>query len=154
LISAEEWETLERQVFKRDSYICQRCGKRFNKYDLSVHHLIPRSEGGSNDLRNLITLCRKCHDIVELTKPTFDEIFNYRLGKGKDMKEKPIKHDIPKDSYVWQPSDKMLEKVLEGKYTLKELYLGRKAPKIVVDRLKEIKSKVGSYYGIFNRMVN
>jgi hypothetical protein len=30
--------------------------------DLQHHHLIMRSEGGSEDERNLVTLCRSCHD--------------------------------------------------------------------------------------------
>jgi hypothetical protein len=32
---------------------------------LSDHHLKPRSEGGTDDPDNLVTVCRDCHDIVE-----------------------------------------------------------------------------------------
>jgi len=30
--------------------------------DLEVHHIQPRAEGGSNELRNLIVVCKMCHD--------------------------------------------------------------------------------------------
>lgn len=33
---------------------------------LTVHHIIPRSEGGKENKTNLITLCTRCHDIVEV----------------------------------------------------------------------------------------
>lgn len=63
-----EWEAIRERCMLRDSYTCQRCGKKFGTHaHLSVHHIIPRSEGGSNDLSNLITLCCKCHDLVEIT---------------------------------------------------------------------------------------
>ena len=29
--------------------------------DLHAHHIVPISEGGSNTLENLITLCSDCH---------------------------------------------------------------------------------------------
>ena len=49
-------------VLHRDNYTCQCCGKRHIR--LEVHHIIFRSLGGTNDERNLITLCEKCHKLV------------------------------------------------------------------------------------------
>ena len=43
----------------RDEYTCQYCGKKNKR--LEVHHIIYRSNGGSDDLDNLITLCEDCH---------------------------------------------------------------------------------------------
>jgi hypothetical protein len=40
---------------------CEVCGDPVVK-ELEVHHIVPRAEGGSNDLRNLVVLCEKCHD--------------------------------------------------------------------------------------------
>ena len=42
----------------RDGYRCQHCG---SGKDLQVHHIIPRSQGGSDRPGNLVTLCRRCH---------------------------------------------------------------------------------------------
>lgn len=30
--------------------------------NITCHHLIYRSQGGTNDLNNVITLCNSCHD--------------------------------------------------------------------------------------------
>lgn len=59
------WNRLSKKVAMRDGYRCQRCGSR-NR--LSVHHIKPRKHGGSNELRNLITLCQGCHNYVELNE--------------------------------------------------------------------------------------
>ncbi|MBU1704430.1 MAG: HNH endonuclease [Nanoarchaeota archaeon] len=37
---------------------CEYCG---DHYTLDVHHIIERSQGGSNSYNNLIVLCAKCH---------------------------------------------------------------------------------------------
>lgn len=48
-------------VLNRDGYNCQSCkGKRKNSH-LEVHHIVYRSQGGSDDSENLITLCHICH---------------------------------------------------------------------------------------------
>ena len=39
---------------------CQSCGN-INYNILQVHHIIPRSKGGTNDLNNLQLLCPNCH---------------------------------------------------------------------------------------------
>ena len=49
-------------VLHRDNYTCQCCGKKHVR--LEVHHIIFKSMGGTDDERNLITLCEKCHKAV------------------------------------------------------------------------------------------
>lgn len=49
-------------VLVRDNYTCQCCGKKHAR--LEVHHIIFRSMGGTDDERNLITLCEKCHKLI------------------------------------------------------------------------------------------
>ena len=44
-----------------DSYIpCSKC----NKPAVDIHHIVFKSQGGSDEIENLIPLCRKCHDIA------------------------------------------------------------------------------------------
>ena len=45
------------EVFKRDSFKCQYCGKSAPDVVLEVDHIIPVSKGGDNDISNLITAC-------------------------------------------------------------------------------------------------
>ena len=60
LPSAPDQE-LRDQVLKRDGWRCQLCG---TSKDLHVHHLISRGRLGDDAMRNLISLCAKCHDVV------------------------------------------------------------------------------------------
>ena len=48
----------------RDKYTCQCCGKRNCRVE--AHHIVFRSNGGSDSLDNLITLCEDCHKAVHL----------------------------------------------------------------------------------------
>lgn len=48
-------------VLFRDNWHCRYC----NRGDtLDPHHVIFRSQGGSNAPNNLLTLCRKCHNDI------------------------------------------------------------------------------------------
>lgn len=50
------------EVFKRDHFRCQYCGKGVNDgVILEVDHIHPVAEGGTNDIINLITACRECN---------------------------------------------------------------------------------------------
>jgi predicted restriction endonuclease len=63
----EAWRKIRASVLLRDKFSCQRCLKKSNNgKGLSVHHIKPRDHGGIDDLSNLITLCEKCHDVVEI----------------------------------------------------------------------------------------
>ena len=46
-------------VLNRDNYTCQCC--KIKKGTLHVHHIVYRSNGGSDKMDNLITLCENCH---------------------------------------------------------------------------------------------
>ena len=49
------------EVFKRDSFTCQYCGKSAPDVVLEVDHIIPVSKGGTNNILNLITSCFDCN---------------------------------------------------------------------------------------------
>lgn len=51
-------------VLDRDSYACQNCKGKNKDKKLEVHHIVFRSNGGSDEAENLITLCKTCHDNV------------------------------------------------------------------------------------------
>lgn len=46
-------------ILHRDNYTCQCCGKKNCR--LEVHHIKFKSNGGTDDEENLITLCTDCH---------------------------------------------------------------------------------------------
>ncbi len=49
------------KVLNRDNYTCQLCKGKHKDSKLEVHHIIFRSQNGSDDEENLITLCYTCH---------------------------------------------------------------------------------------------
>lgn len=55
------WREIRQEVLRRDNRCCQVCGK---KHSGQVHHVIPRSQGGTDELSNLMTLCGQCHMLV------------------------------------------------------------------------------------------
>jgi 5-methylcytosine-specific restriction endonuclease McrA len=70
----QNWNSQKRAALKRDNNTCQICGIQKTKGRRNdVHHIIPfpKFDGDfvrSNDLSNLITLCRQCHCDVESGK--------------------------------------------------------------------------------------
>ena len=49
------------EVFKRDSFTCQYCGRKAPNVILEADHINPVKRGGKNDLLNLITSCFDCN---------------------------------------------------------------------------------------------
>lgn len=49
------------EVFKRDSFKCQYCGKSAPDVVLHVDHIKPASKGGDNSIINLVTSCANCN---------------------------------------------------------------------------------------------
>jgi len=47
------------EVFKRDSFTCQYCGRKAPEILLQVDHIDPVSAGGGNAILNLITSCEE-----------------------------------------------------------------------------------------------
>lgn len=60
----DDWDNIRQLVYRRDNFTCQECGKKNMKLD--VHHIIPFLDGGSNELDNLISLCRSCHSKITI----------------------------------------------------------------------------------------
>lgn len=49
------------EVFKRDSFKCQYCGAHPPGALLHIDHIHPVSDGGSNEMDNLLTACDECN---------------------------------------------------------------------------------------------
>ena len=55
------WQATRQQILIRDNYRCVSCATPVKSAEADVHHLLPRSMGGTDDLSNLVTLCDGCH---------------------------------------------------------------------------------------------
>lgn len=52
-----DWQLIRLQVLARDNWTCQYCGDVAS----AVDHIIARSRGGTNDMRNLVAVCKPCN---------------------------------------------------------------------------------------------
>lgn len=55
------FENTKAMVLNRDNYTCQFCKGKHKDSKLEVHHIVFRSQGGTDEASNLITLCHTCH---------------------------------------------------------------------------------------------
>jgi ATP-dependent DNA helicase RecQ len=56
-----DWRRTRENILRRDKFKCVECEKPCNRGEADVHHLLPRSAGGTDEPSNLITLCDGCH---------------------------------------------------------------------------------------------
>lgn len=60
--------------------LCPYCEKKIVE---SVHHIIPKKYGGYTEPDNIIVLCNKCHDEVEILT---DELLKYKRYDSKELR--------------------------------------------------------------------
>tara|TARA_Y100000588_G_scaffold5589_2_gene6737 strand:+ start:44 stop:643 length:600 start_codon:yes stop_codon:yes gene_type:complete len=50
-----------KNIFERDKFHCQYCGKLFKESGLNLDHVIPRHHGGRTSWENIVTSCVGCN---------------------------------------------------------------------------------------------
>ena len=65
MLSANISKETRKAVYKRDHYRCALCD---SPRAIQIHHVMKRSQGGSNVPENLITLCMYCHGVIHGTR--------------------------------------------------------------------------------------
>ena len=50
-----------RNVLIRDGFVCQYCGREHTSRDLTIDHIIPKVQGGTNAWTNVVACCRACN---------------------------------------------------------------------------------------------
>lgn len=73
-------------VLTRDNYTCQRCNTNKSNTLFEVHHIKPRSLGGSDHHSNLITLCNPCHTRIHKS----DNLPTFNVGNNIDLKSASV----------------------------------------------------------------
>ena len=86
-----------RNIFARDHNCCQYCGKAFSTQELSLDHVVPRTQGGGSSWKNLVCCCVRCNSrkggrtpaqanmplIREPRKPPYHPVLAVRIGHKK-----------------------------------------------------------------------
>lgn len=95
------WQKKRNYIKKRDKYICQICAegvfdvgsRKYNTEELEVHHIEPLKNDFSLRLNNenLLTLCRKHHEMAECGKIPKDVLKRIALTRehppGRERKK-------------------------------------------------------------------
>ena len=50
-----------KNIYLRDNYTCQYCGKKFPYSELTFDHVIPKCKGGQTTWDNIVTACKNCN---------------------------------------------------------------------------------------------
>jgi 5-methylcytosine-specific restriction endonuclease McrA len=50
-----------RNIFKRDRYTCQYCGRQPGSEELTLDHVVPRAQGGVSSWENCVLACVECN---------------------------------------------------------------------------------------------
>ena len=90
-------------VFARDNYTCQVCGKSKDKI-LQTHHIIYRSNGGTDRVDNLITVCTDCHTSANHKKGGVLYKWQEEHKKTKQYKEPPFMNTLRKRVFTKYPN--------------------------------------------------
>ena len=103
------------EVFKRDSFTCQYCGKKVPDIVLHIDHISPVSKGGTNDITNLITSCVDCN--LGKSDNTLDDN-SVVVKKRRQLELLQEKREQIEMMYEWQNSlsqmdDESLAKLTE-----------------------------------------
>ncbi len=86
-----------RNIYARDRNRCQYCGKKFNTAELSLDHVVPRSQNGGASWTNIVCCCLKCNVkkggrtpeqanmklITVPVKPRQSPVVNIKLSEAK-----------------------------------------------------------------------
>jgi 5-methylcytosine-specific restriction endonuclease McrA len=86
-----------KNIFARDKNKCQYCGKKVPTSELSLDHVIPRTQGGTSNWKNIVCACTNCNKlkggrrpeeagmklICRPVKPRHCPIIQLKLGSNK-----------------------------------------------------------------------
>ncbi len=86
-----------KNIFARDKSRCQYCGKKVPTSELSLDHVIPRTQGGTSSWKNIVCACTNCNKhkggrrpeeagmklICKPVKPNHCPLIQLKLGSNK-----------------------------------------------------------------------
>lgn len=71
-----------REIYERDNHTCGYCAQRLTADKLTMDHIIPKAQGGSNEYSNLVTCCYRCN--------------NLKGARSPEQAKMPLQYKIPK----------------------------------------------------------
>ena len=126
------------EVFKRDKFTCQYCGRHAPDVVLECDHIKPVAEGGKNTILNLVTSCKDCNsgkgkrllsDSVEVDKQ-FEQMAI--LSEKRKQMEMMLKWREELEKFESEQIDIIDKTINHDGYTLSDF--GRNKVKMLIHR--------------------
>ena len=89
------------EVFKRDKFTCQYCGRAAPSIVLQIDHIHPVAKDGDNDILNLVTSCQECNAGKSDKTLSDDSAVQKRKRQLDDLQERREQLDMMVE---WQAS--------------------------------------------------
>lgn len=85
LVGGYQYKKWRGEVYERDNYTCQLCGKESNG-DLEGHHILPFSENHDLifDVDNGVALCKNCHRQIRHKENEYITYFTNKIKENKN----------------------------------------------------------------------
>ncbi|QIB27924.1 HNH endonuclease [Caloranaerobacter azorensis] len=128
-------------IYQRDLKRCFYCGKKLKFHQITLDHYFPVSKGGTNDVFNLVTCCKKCNKLKADFLPQDYEAVILKLfltaviddkiiGKGLNIDNKKLKKELLNvnriecitDRFIFQSNS--MRFYIKDNYVTKVVYLG------------------------------
>jgi len=127
------------EVFKRDSFTCQYCGRMSPDVVLEIDHIDPVKNGGDNKIINLVTSCYDCNR--GKGAKTLTDHSSIKLQQSQ-LKELNQKREQLKMLVEWK---KELQKFEEEQISIVESYFLSTGGRLTNPNKKELKSLIKKY---------
>lgn len=94
-----------KEIYDKAEGHCQLCGRKITPNTMTIDHIIPFADGGSNELDNLQAVCKQCNQLKANIYPEqfldrITEIFMYQMEKKYT------------DNLTWKMARNMLMEIL------------------------------------------
>ena len=80
-------EGFRKKIYDKHNHRCAACGEILNSTEqVDLHHIIPKSKGGTYSLKNIVPLHKTCHESVSYARKVW---FNKNLRGDIGSRRKP-----------------------------------------------------------------
>lgn len=82
-------------IFLRDKFCCVYCGKKLTRAEITVDHVIPKSQGGPSNYLNCVSSCKPCNAYKDNKTPEQAGMRIMVPVKKPDLKDLLFLSDMP-----------------------------------------------------------
>lgn len=91
-----------RNLWRRDGWCCQYCGKRPKADEITVDHVVPKSRGGITSFENCVLACIDCNKMKDDRTPEEAGMTLRKARQQRDGSVRTVQYRRPKRP-VWSP---------------------------------------------------